>query len=72
MASTGRATAARPGSERWLARPQTSGKRSASAAARLTAIEKVLARGPQQAPLTRDLGGTGSTAALGRAIAAAL
>jgi tartrate dehydrogenase/decarboxylase/D-malate dehydrogenase len=41
-------------------------------AAVLTAIEKVLAQGPEQAPLTRDLGGTGSTEALGKAIAVAL
>lgn len=44
---------------------------AAAGAAVLTAIEKVLAKGPEQAPLTRDLGGTGSTEALGRAIAAA-
>ena len=31
----------------------------------LGAIEKVLAAGPQQAPLTRDIGGHGSTADLG-------
>jgi len=41
-------------------------------AAVLGAIEKVLAAGPQHAPLTRDIGGTGGTAELGRAIADAL
>ncbi|TBV09048.1 tartrate dehydrogenase [Phytopseudomonas dryadis] len=39
-------------------------------AAVLTAIETVLAMGPENAPLTRDIGGTGSTEALGKAIAA--
>ncbi|CAG9169996.1 tartrate dehydrogenase [Cupriavidus pampae] len=41
-------------------------------AAVLAAIEKVLAAGPAHAPLTRDIGGTASTADLGRAIAEAL
>ena len=41
-------------------------------AAVLRAIECVLAQGPQAAPLTRDLGGQGDTASLGRAIAEAL
>ncbi|MEG2155159.1 MAG: tartrate dehydrogenase [Burkholderiaceae bacterium] len=41
-------------------------------AAVLRAIEDVLAAGPAQAPLTRDMGGTGNTADLGRAIAAAV
>lgn len=41
-------------------------------AAVLAAIENVLAQGPERAPLTRDLGGVGSTAALGKAIADAL
>ncbi len=36
------------------------------------AIENVLSRGPEQAPLTRDLGGRGTTQALGQAIAEAL
>jgi tartrate dehydrogenase/decarboxylase / D-malate dehydrogenase len=36
------------------------------------AIEKVLSAGPAHAPLTRDVGGTGSTEDLGRAIAAVL
>ncbi|SDI01710.1 tartrate dehydrogenase/decarboxylase / D-malate dehydrogenase [Pseudomonas flavescens] len=40
-------------------------------AAVLAAIEKVLAQGPERAPLTRDIGGTGTTEALGKAIAAA-
>ena len=40
-------------------------------AAVLAAIEKVLAMGPEQAPLTADIGGTGTTRALGEAIAAA-
>jgi len=35
----------------------------------LTAIEDVLRAGPAQAPLTRDIGGQGSTTDLGRAIA---
>lgn len=38
-------------------------------AAILRAIEAVLARGPEAAPLTPDLGGTGTTVALGTAIA---
>ncbi|MBX8492412.1 tartrate dehydrogenase [Pseudomonas cichorii] len=37
-------------------------------AAVLSAIEAVLARGPENAPLTPDLGGTGSTVTLGKAI----
>ena len=41
-------------------------------AAVLAAIERVLAAGPGHAPLTRDIGGTASTADLGRAIAEAL
>ncbi|QHC61203.1 tartrate dehydrogenase [Rathayibacter sp. VKM Ac-2760] len=41
----------------------------AAAAAVLGAIEAVLAEGPDSAPLTPDLGGTGSTVQLGRAIA---
>jgi tartrate dehydrogenase/decarboxylase/D-malate dehydrogenase len=41
-------------------------------AAVLQAIESVLAAGPQHAPLTRDIGGTGNTADLGRAIAEAI
>lgn len=41
-------------------------------AAILQAIETVLAQGPAQAPLTRDLGGSGNTETLGRAIADAL
>ncbi|WJV54733.1 tartrate dehydrogenase [Pectobacteriaceae bacterium CE90] len=41
-------------------------------AAVLKAIETVLAQGPEQAPLTRDLGGKGNTESLGRAIADAL
>lgn len=41
-------------------------------AAILQAIERVLAQGPAQAPLTRDLGGSGNTETLGRAIADAL
>jgi tartrate dehydrogenase/decarboxylase/D-malate dehydrogenase len=49
----------------WLGHPD-------AAASVLGAIEKVLAAGPQQAPLTRDIGGRGSTADLGRAIAAAV
>ena len=49
----------------WLGHPE-------AAASVLGAIEKVLAAGPQQAPLTRDIGGRGSTADLGRAIAAAV
>ncbi|MDN3235150.1 MULTISPECIES: tartrate dehydrogenase [unclassified Pseudomonas] len=39
-------------------------------AAVLAAIETVLAKGPDNAPLTRDIGGTGTTEALGKAIAA--
>ncbi|PWC14018.1 tartrate dehydrogenase [Brenneria corticis] len=38
-------------------------------AAVLHAIESVLSQGPQAAPLTRDLGGSGNTETLGRAIA---
>ncbi|WP_409310575.1 tartrate dehydrogenase [Pectobacterium sp. B1J-3] len=38
-------------------------------AAVLQAIETVLSQGPQIAPLTRDLGGTGNTQSLGKAIA---
>ncbi|HMH57690.1 MAG TPA: tartrate dehydrogenase [Galbitalea sp.] len=41
-------------------------------AAVLAAIEEVLVRGSADAPLTPDLGGTGSTAELGAAIASAL
>ena len=41
-------------------------------AAVLAAIEQVLAAGPGHAPLTRDIGGTASTADLGQAIAEAL
>jgi tartrate dehydrogenase/decarboxylase/D-malate dehydrogenase len=37
-----------------------------------TAIEKVLASGPGNAPLTPDLGGTAKTDDLGKAIAAAI
>ncbi|OCR23913.1 tartrate dehydrogenase [Pseudomonas syringae] len=37
----------------------------------LTAIEAVLAMGPERAPLTADIGGTGNTESLGKAIAAA-
>jgi tartrate dehydrogenase/decarboxylase / D-malate dehydrogenase len=40
-----------------------------AAAATLAAIEAVLARGPEGAPLTPDLGGTGTTETLGKAIA---
>ena len=36
------------------------------------AIKKVLSAGPENAPLTRDMGGTGSTVDLGKAIAATL
>jgi len=43
-----------------------------AAAGVLKAIEAVLAAGPAHAPLTRDVGGTGSTEDLGRAIAAAI
>ena len=49
----------------WLGHPQ-------AATSILGAIEKVLGAGPQQAPLTGDIGGRGSTADLGRAIAAAV
>jgi tartrate dehydrogenase/decarboxylase/D-malate dehydrogenase len=49
----------------WLGYPEA-GK------AVLQAIEQVLAAGPQNAPLTPDIGGTAGTADLGRAIAAAL
>lgn len=45
---------------------------SEAGAAILQAIETVLAQGPTQAPLTRDLGGSGNTETLGRAIANAL
>jgi tartrate dehydrogenase/decarboxylase / D-malate dehydrogenase len=38
----------------------------------LTAIETVLARGPEAAPLTPDMGGTGTTESLGAAVAEAL
>jgi len=38
----------------------------------LKAIREVLAAGPAHAPLTRDMGGTGSTRDLGKAIAAAI
>ncbi|WP_462380342.1 tartrate dehydrogenase [Pseudomonas sp. Marseille-QA0892] len=41
-------------------------------AAVLSAIESVLAKGPDNAPLTRDVGGQGTTEALGKAIADAL
>ncbi len=41
-------------------------------AAVVAAIEAVLRQGPEQAPLTRDLGGQGTTESLGQAIAAAL
>jgi isocitrate/isopropylmalate dehydrogenase len=41
-------------------------------AAVLKAIEDVLAVGPQHAPFTPDMGGTASTADLGKAIAAAI
>jgi len=37
-----------------------------------TAIEKVLAAGPKNSPLTPDLGGTAKTDDLGKAIAAAI
>jgi tartrate dehydrogenase/decarboxylase/D-malate dehydrogenase len=40
-------------------------------AAVLTAIESVLAMGPENAPLTADIGGKGNTESLGKAIAAA-
>lgn len=43
-----------------------------AAKAIVDAIEAVLAKGPQQAPLTPDLKGKGSTEALGKAIAEAL
>jgi len=49
----------------WLGHPP-------AGAAVIAAIEQVLAQGPAHAPITRDLGGTGSTADLGRAIAGAL
>jgi tartrate dehydrogenase/decarboxylase/D-malate dehydrogenase len=49
----------------WLGHPQ-------AAAAVVAAIETVLAAGPQDAPLTPDLGGTASTADLGGAIAGLL
>jgi tartrate dehydrogenase/decarboxylase / D-malate dehydrogenase len=38
----------------------------------LAAIEAVLEKGPENAPLTRDLGGQGNTESLGKAIAEAL
>ncbi|AUQ24369.1 tartrate dehydrogenase [Dickeya zeae] len=38
----------------------------------LSAIERVLEQGPGNAPLTKDLGGNGNTAALGEAIAQAV
>jgi tartrate dehydrogenase/decarboxylase/D-malate dehydrogenase len=44
----------------------------AAAASVLAAIEQVLAAGAAHAPLTRDIGGTASTADLGRAIAEAV
>ncbi|MDW5595023.1 tartrate dehydrogenase [Conexibacter stalactiti] len=44
----------------------------AAGAAVLAAIEQVLARGPEQAPLTPDLGGSGTTAELGAEIAEAV
>ncbi len=47
----------------WLGQPQ-------AAAAVLSAIERVLAAGPKDAPLTRDIGGTANTVDLGRAVAA--
>jgi tartrate dehydrogenase/decarboxylase/D-malate dehydrogenase len=43
-----------------------------AAASVLNAIERVLAAGPEHAPLTRDIGGTAGTGDLGRAIAAAI
>jgi tartrate dehydrogenase/decarboxylase/D-malate dehydrogenase len=43
-----------------------------AAAAVIAAIERVLAAGPAHAPITPDLGGSASTADLGRAIAAAV
>jgi tartrate dehydrogenase/decarboxylase/D-malate dehydrogenase len=43
-----------------------------AAATVFNAIESVLTAGPDHAPLTRDIGGTGSTEDLGRAIAAAI
>jgi tartrate dehydrogenase/decarboxylase/D-malate dehydrogenase len=49
----------------WLGHPQ-------AGTAVSNAIEGVLAAGPKHAPLTRDIGGHGSTADLGKAIAAAL
>ena len=49
----------------WLGHP-------AAGAAVVRAIEEVLAAGPAHAPLTRDMGGSGSTTDLGRAIAAAV
>jgi tartrate dehydrogenase/decarboxylase / D-malate dehydrogenase len=49
----------------WLGHP-------GAAASVLGAIEKVLAAGPEHAPLTRDIGGSGGTEDLGRAIAAAV
>jgi len=49
----------------WLGYPQ-------AGAAVIRAIEQVLAQGPAHAPITPDLGGTASTADLGRAIAGAV
>ncbi len=49
----------------WLGHP-------AAGAAVVSAIERVLAQGPKHAPITPDLGGTGSTIDLGKAIAAAV
>jgi len=49
----------------WLGHPE-------AAATVLRAIEAVLTTGPAHAPLTRDIGGKGSTEDLGRAIAAAV
>jgi tartrate dehydrogenase/decarboxylase/D-malate dehydrogenase len=43
-----------------------------AAASVMGAIERVLTAGPAHAPLTRDIGGTGTTGDLGRAIAAAI
>jgi tartrate dehydrogenase/decarboxylase/D-malate dehydrogenase len=45
---------------------------AAAGAAVLAAIEQVLNAGPAHAPLTRDIGGTATTAELGQAIAAAV
>jgi tartrate dehydrogenase/decarboxylase/D-malate dehydrogenase len=46
----------------WLGHPN-------AATAVLRAVESTLEAGPKGAPLTRDIGGQGSTADLGRAIA---